>query len=147
VVAFVFSFLLTVMLSLAIVPLARRRPIGTPLTWGQAMLGSVAVFGLLFLAYGVVPHQWLFWADNELKWRSDKLLFGPGAIFKPKAKGGHFPFTMNYLHIEHIVATMIYGFFLGMHVFVWTWWQKRGKSASTTDVAVSSYGRPLARKA
>ena len=33
------------------------------------MLGSVYVFGVFFLAYGVVPHQWLTHADNELDWR------------------------------------------------------------------------------
>src|SRR5437588_2981297 len=51
-----------------------RRPVGTPLTWGEAMLGGVAVFGLMLLAYGVVPNEWLRWADNQLLWRSDKIL-------------------------------------------------------------------------
>ena len=32
----------------------------------------------MFWVYGVVPHQWLTWADNELNWRADKILFGPG---------------------------------------------------------------------
>ena len=27
------------------------------------------VFGLLFVAYGVVPHQWITHADSELGWR------------------------------------------------------------------------------
>ena len=44
-----------------------------PLTWGEAFVAATFVFALLFMAYGVVPHQWLAWADNELGWRNDKL--------------------------------------------------------------------------
>jgi hypothetical protein len=145
VVAFVFSIILTAALTGIVFPVAKRRPVGTPLTWGEAMVAATYVFGLLFLAYGVVPHQWLAWADSELKWRSDKLLFGPGNILKPKANGGHLPFTLNRKHLRDVVAAGIYGVFLGLHVYFWVWWQKRGKSAST-EVAVSSYGRPLAKK-
>ena len=28
------------------------------------------------LAYGIVPHQWLTFADNQLLWRPDKLMLG-----------------------------------------------------------------------
>jgi hypothetical protein len=145
-VAFITSILITLALSAAVIPVAKRRPVGTPLTWGEAMIAAVYLFGVMFLAYGVVPHQWLSWADNELKWRSDKLLFGPGNILKPKANGGHFPFTLNFQQVRDIIATVVYGFFLGIHVAGWVLWQKRGK-AKSTEVAVSSYGRPLARKA
>ena len=41
----------------------------SPCTWGEAMLGGAYVFALLFLVFGVVPHQWLIYADNELGWR------------------------------------------------------------------------------
>ncbi|MPY95856.1 MAG: hypothetical protein GEV08_23220 [Acidimicrobiia bacterium] len=58
----------------------RRRPVGAPLSWGQAMLGATWAFFLMFWWYGVVPHQWLTWADNELNWRADKTLLGPGEI-------------------------------------------------------------------
>ena len=34
---------------------------------------------LIFLAYGVVPHQWITHADAELNWRPDKILTGPGS--------------------------------------------------------------------
>src|SRR3978361_2138934 len=96
VVAFIFSILATLAMTSLLVPVAKRRPVGTPLTWGEAMLAAIWVFAILFLAYGVVPHQWLTWASNEMKWRSDRLVFGPGNVLKPKANGGHFPFTLNY---------------------------------------------------
>jgi hypothetical protein len=146
VVAFITSIVFTVAMTLVAVPLAKRRPIGTPLTWGEAMVAATWVFAIFFLAYGIVPHQWLVYAENELQWRSDKLLYGPGAILKPQANGGWFPFTMNYLHVEHIIATVIYGVGLGAHIALFIWWQKRGTRKPAAEVAVSTYGRPLVRK-
>ncbi|HEX2272417.1 MAG TPA: hypothetical protein VHG90_00905, partial [Acidimicrobiales bacterium] len=67
----------------------RRRPVGTPLTWGEAFVAGTFVFTLMVVAYGVVPHQWLDYADNELLWRADKLLVGvssEGVEFGQKAK-------------------------------------------------------------
>ncbi len=70
----------------------------------------------------------------------------PGGIFKSQAKGGWFPFDISYLQIGDIVAVAIYGLFLGIHVWIFVWWQKRTKSAST-EVETSNYGRPLVKKA
>ena len=58
-VALVTSILVSALMSVGIFWYARRRPVGTPLTWGEAMVGAAYVFFLSFLAYGVVPHQWL----------------------------------------------------------------------------------------
>ena len=41
----------------------------------------------------------------------------------------------------------IYVFFVGLNVFMWGWWQKRGKKVASTEVATSTYGRPLVKKA
>jgi len=145
VVAFIFSILATVAMTSLVVPISKRRPIGTPLTWGEAMLAAIWVFAILFMAYGVVPHQWLTWASNEMKWRSDRLFFGPAGVLKPKANGGFFPFTINYGHVMDTVAVIIYAVMLTGHIMVWGWWQKRGTKVST-EVEVSGYGRPLVRK-
>ncbi|MYE65274.1 MAG: hypothetical protein F4231_05100, partial [Acidimicrobiaceae bacterium] len=72
-VAFALSILVTVVLIGAILAYMQRRPVGAPVTWGEAMFGSMIVFFAMFWVYGVVPHQFLTWADNELNWRTDKL--------------------------------------------------------------------------
>jgi hypothetical protein len=81
----------------------KRRPIGKPLSWGEAMLGSAYVFLVLFLAYGVVPNQWLLHVQNGLGWRADKIVLGPGQILKAQStcnpECGQFPFTINYLQV------------------------------------------------
>jgi hypothetical protein len=97
------------------------------------------------LAYGVVPHQWIDHADKNLGWRKDKILYGPFDILKPKALGGHFPFTLAYEAVRDIVAVAIYGVYIGVMVFLFIWWQKRGKEAAK-EIETSTYGRPLVRK-
>ncbi len=93
--AFIFSFFITLALALVIIPFGKRRKPGTPVSWGEAMVGSLYVFGVMFLAYGVVPHQWIDHADKNLGWRKDKILNGPFDILKPKALGGNFPFSLS----------------------------------------------------
>ena len=89
--AFLFSLVITTAMALIVIPFGKRRPVGTDTTWGEAMIGSVYTFFVLFLAFGVVPHQFLDHADKDLGWRKDKLLLGPFDILKPKAFGGNFP--------------------------------------------------------
>src|SRR5438270_9649397 len=56
-----------------------RRPPGTPVTWGEALVAATFVFGVMLLGYGVVPNEWLKWADNQLLWRPDRLAFAASA--------------------------------------------------------------------
>ena len=55
-VAFVASLIVTALVVGGILAYQQRRPADQVLTWGEAMLGSVAVFFLMFWVYGVVPH-------------------------------------------------------------------------------------------
>jgi hypothetical protein len=125
----------------------RRRPLDASLSWGEAMVSSAFVFALMFWSYGVVPHQWLTWAGNELNWRPDVALVGPELPFT--GDEGMFeyllPFSINYETLNHTVAVLIYGLFLTLHVAGWALWQDRGK-ARTPAIATSEYGRPLVKQ-
>ena len=148
-VALVSALLILVVLCSLLVPMSKRRPVGTPLTWGEAMVASVYVFFLMFWAYAVIPHLWLTWADNELQWRPDKLLYGPGGLLEPQTKGGFFPMTISYQTLRDLIAVGIYVVFLGGQMALWAYWQKRGKraeAATSTVVVESEFGRPLVRK-
>jgi hypothetical protein len=131
----------------------RRRPIGTPLTWGEASVAGTFTFALMLLAYGVVPHQWLSYADNTLLWRPDKLLVGissAGVKWGTAAKtlGGTGRILINYQAIRDIIATVIYVIGLGGQMYLWSVWQKRGrKKPGDVEAATSSFGRPVLRKA
>jgi hypothetical protein len=59
--------------------------------------------------------------------------------------GGNFPFTLSYEALRDIIAVAIHGVYIGVMVFLFIWWQKRGKEA-TKEIETSTYGRPLVRK-
>lgn len=145
--AFLFSLIFTTAMALAVIPFGKRRPVGQQATWGEAMVGCVYVFFAMFLAFGVVPHQFIDHADKELGWRKDKLLLGPFDILKPKAFGGNFPFTVSYEAIRDILVVGINVYFVGLMIFLFAWWQKRGERAAAAQIETSSYGRPLVKKA
>ncbi len=138
-VAFVISVMISVLLVAPIMVYARRRPIDAELTWGEAMVAATYVFFLLFWVYGVVPHQWLQWADSELNWRPDRTVAGPGNILADAL-----PFTVTYRTLRDLIVTGIYGVgFVGM-VVVWVGWQSRGELAPK-EIETSRYGRPLVK--
>lgn len=145
--AFLFSFIVTTGMALAVIPFGKRRPVGRPTTWGEAMLASVYVFFVMFLAFGVVPHQFIVHADNDLGWRKDKLVYGPFDILSSKANGGSFPFTITYEAIRDILVIVIHVFYVGLMIYLFVWWQKRGEKATGKELETSTYGRPLVKKA
>ena len=117
----------------------KRRPGPAPLTWGEAMAASAYVFFLSFWWYGVIPHQWLTFADNELLWRRDKVWYGPADVIDK------LPFSVSYLVLRDLIVIGIYAVGLVVFVMLWMKWQNRGKTKPSTDVARSNYGRPLVK--
>ncbi|HEX4819249.1 MAG TPA: hypothetical protein VFV00_03510 [Acidimicrobiales bacterium] len=125
----------------------QHRPVGAPLSWGEALAAATFVFFLMFLAYGVVPHQWLLWANNELRYTPSKKIFtvGQWEIFG----AGMPPFTMDAEKLRDLIVVAIYGFYLTCHVALWAIWQDRAKRAekkAQRELAPSSYGRPLVKQ-
>jgi hypothetical protein len=114
----------------------KRRPVGAPLSWGEAMVAAMVAMFLFFWWYGVIPHQWLTYAEGELGWRPDKLLVRPT---------GNVPITISYKTLADIVAVLIYGIGLSLHIGIWAVWNDRGK-AKPKEIPASRYGRPLVRK-
>ena len=143
--AFIFSFLVTNFLAYLVIVIGKRRPVDRKATWGESIFGAVYVFAVMFVAFGVVPHQWIDHADKNLGWRKDKIIFGPFDILKPTAFGGPFPFTMSYEAIRDIIVVVIHAVFIGLMIYLFNWWQKRG-DVKPKEVETSTYGRPLVRK-
>ncbi|CAB4750750.1 MAG: hypothetical protein F2694_08275 [Actinobacteria bacterium] len=153
-VAFLMSILITIAMVAPIFPYAKKRPVGTPLTWGEAMLAGTYIFFIIFWIYGVVPHQWLTLADAELGWRPDLIWLGPGGSATLPFVGWTietpwFPIMINARAVRDIVAVLLYVGFLGGQMWIWAWWQNRGKRADATKAIepVSTYGRPLVKQA
>jgi hypothetical protein len=143
--AFLVSLVASTVMSLAVIPYGKRRPVEKKASWGEAMFGSAYAFGVMFLAFGIVPHQWIDHADKDLKWDRTKLIFGPGGILKPQSEGGWNPITLQYEAVRDIVVVVIHAYFFGLLLFLFLWWQKRGQ-VKTTELATSTYGRPLVKR-
>jgi hypothetical protein len=114
-------------------------------TWAKSMVGAVATFGAMLLVYGVVPDEWLKYADAELGWSQSQ-------IFKEIG-----PITINKRAVKDTVAVLIYGLFLTLQVVLVVRWQKRppagevavateSPSESARPAGRSKFGRPLSRK-
>ena len=130
---------------------ARRRPRGTPLTWGEAFVGATFVFALMIVGYGNVPHQWLDFADNELLWRPDRIVLGLSSDGvkvgdAAKAMTGSGRVLVSYQAIRDIIAATIYIVLFGLQIWLWSVWQKRGTPKPDIE-PTSRFGRPLIRKA
>jgi hypothetical protein len=139
---FFISLLLCVISFAIFMRLVRRPKSELPPTWAQSMLGATAVFGLFILIYGVVPHEWLTWADSGLNLREDRILIDTWAVdFSGRA-------------LRDIVATFIYIGGLVINTWMWIAWQKRGtakpkpaKAAATPEPAgTSAFSRPVTKK-
>ena len=144
-VAFIFSFLLLLAMIGITLLVGKRRPLDARLTWGEAFIAAAWVFLIMILAYGIVPNQWLLWADNELGWRKDAFFFGDNGL----SIAGRGRVMITKEAIRDVIAATIYIVFLGVQGFMWTWWQRRGKNAEerAKKELTSAYGRPLVRKA
>jgi len=131
----------------------RRRPPGTPLTWGEAFVGATFVFGVLLLAYGVVPNEWMKWADNGLLWRPDRIWFAvstkmpvffTGTNAAVEAAAGRGRIIVSFQALRDIIAAGIYILMLVAQVWLWIVFQKRGRKQATAEVErTSSFGRPV----
>ena len=139
-VAFTGSLIVLALLMVGILVYAKRRPVGTPLTWGEAMAAAVYVTFAMFWAFGVVPHQWLTYAEGDLAMRSDAILAGPGST-------GLFdwlPIVISKQTLSDTVAVTLYMLAFGGAIAMWAVWQGRGDKTSE-EVETSNYGRPLVK--
>jgi hypothetical protein len=87
--AFFFALFLAIGGSLAFYGWARRRPVGQPLSWGEAFVGALAVFAYMIVIYALLPNAWLQWTTGALRWRSDKTGIPLGPLHHWRLGWGH----------------------------------------------------------
>jgi len=114
-------------------------------TWAEAMTGALAVTVLFTLIYGVIPHEWLTFANSYLNMSSDRFISWP---LERLVK-------LPYSAIRDTVAALIYVVGIGANVVLWVKWQERlapkpepaeGEGAAEV-IRTSRFGRPLKAKA
>ena len=138
-VAFVASVLVSAALFGAGILYMNRRPADQKGTWGEAMAGAVYVFLTLFWVFGVVPHQWILYADSDLGWTVDRYLVGPGEVLD------NLPFVIPYAALRDIMVVNINVVYVIGWAKMWAAWQNRGKAEPVVETSTSDYGRPLVK--
>lgn len=137
--------------TVAMVASRRPQPADHKASWAACYLGAVGTFALMALAYGVVPHEWMEFANGYLQWGdTSKFLFRSNQemLFFP----WNWPFNFDYPALRDIVVSGIYVVLLGLNIFLFAKWQDRKKVADeapaveeTAPAKRSRFGRPLRR--
>ncbi len=78
--------------------------------------------------------------------RGTSCSIGWGGFLKPESQGGWNPITLQYEAVRDIVVVLLHVIFFGVFIFLAIWWQKRG-DVKPKALPVSTYGRPLVKKA
>ena len=117
-----------------------------PATWAECMAGAVGMFGLMTLAYAVIPHEYITFSDKYLQWDTTKFVFQShqDIFFLPV----HWPFSMDKRSVRDIIVVIIYVVFFGLNLKLFSDWQKRGTepaAAAADKPRTSRFGRPLRR--
>jgi len=127
--------------------LARRPKPAEPPTWAQAMLGALAAFALMIIAYGTIPHEWIVFANSYMRWGTAKYVF---------TKNRFIHFNVNKQTANDGIAALIYVVMLGLNIRLFQIWQRRPVAAPASDddataaepqpAGTSAYGRPMTAK-
>ena len=157
-VAFYASLIVDVALIVGAMLFLRRRPKGTPLTWGEAFVAATYIFAIFYLSYAVVPHQFITMCDKDFGWRSDVFGIPTGPFYTwPIIDGRHNLWAegltffgrgrimINEQTVRDLIVVNIYGIAFTAHFMLFAIANRRGEK-STDVVPVSPYGRPLVRK-
>jgi hypothetical protein len=140
----IWSVALLVIGLIIIAVLMRRPKPDRSATWAECMVGAVGVFAMFGLAYAVIPHEWITFADKYLQWDTTKFVVRSGqhVLFF------NFPFDINMKAISDIIVVGIYLVLFGLNLYLFVAWQKRGEPKEEVEEAPkkSRFGRPLRRR-
>ena len=133
--AFLFSFVLAIAMTLVAIPYGKRRPIGTPFSWGEACSPRCTSSPSMFIAYGVVPDRWIQHADKNLGWTKQKLFAGPFGIFEAEGQRRLRSRSRSSTRSSATSSSScIHVIFFGLQIWVWS----GGRSAASRRPAPRS---------
>jgi len=145
-----FSVMLVVMMVPVVIAL-RRPKSDKPTTWALAMAGSAYVFWLFLLAYAIIPHEFITFADKYLQWGKDVYVIKSTTAI-PGFSSFNWPVSIDMQAVRDVAVVGIYGIFFIANIILFVKWQDRKPKADATEeqaviVGRSRFGRPLKAKA
>jgi hypothetical protein len=109
------TLLFTIGVVIAYIWTRRPKP-AEPATWAQTILGAFAVWAMMALGYGTIPHEWLTFGNSYLNFNTATYLMRRNRIL-------HFDITRSVF--LDVGVTVIYGIVLVLQVWLFIRWQKR----------------------
>jgi hypothetical protein len=119
-----------------IVALLRRPKSPEPATWAASIGGALLVWVMMTLAYAIIPHEWIIFANSYLQWGKDKFFLEQDQIATNLP-----PFSVARYVLSDMIAAGFYVVFGVVNVFLFAQWQKR-KVAEPVVAAESDEGTP-----
>lgn len=143
--------LITIAMLVPVLVALRKPKSDRPTTWAQALAGSIYVFALFLLAYAVIPHEWITFADKYLQWGKDQYVTKSTTAI-PFATSWNWPMSIDMQAVRDVVVALIYAVFFGLNIALFVLWQKRPtkselETRAPVEVGRSRFGRPLKAKA
>jgi hypothetical protein len=106
---------------LVIALLVMRRPKSTePATWAASIAGAFYVWIMMTLAYAIIPHEWIIFANSYLQWGKDKFFLEQDQIATNLP-----PFSVARYVVSDMIAAGFYVVFGVLNVYLFAKWQKR----------------------
>ena len=111
-----------------------------PATWAQTILGAMAVWVMMALGYGTIPHEFITFGTSYLNFNT--------ATFMLK-KNTFLTFDITRSVAVDVGVSIIYGIVLTLQVWLFVRWQKRPAYEPDSESAIadteSAGGGPLSR--
>jgi len=133
------TVLFTIGIVIAYVWTRKPKP-AEPATWAKTIVGAMAVWVMMALGYGTIPHEWLTFGNSYLNFNTATFMMRQNRFIH---------FDISRAAIVDIGGTIIYGIVLTLQVWLFVRWQKRptleAAAAATEDEADATGGGPLHR--
>jgi hypothetical protein len=132
------SLLLAIGIGVAFMLVRRPKRSAEPSTWAATIVGAIAVWAMMTLAYAVWPHEWLTFANSYLNWGKDTFVVQENQLF-----GGSFPpIDIPRYVLADIVAATSYFVFGAINVYLFAAWQKRKVAEPVATAAEEAESEP-----
>jgi hypothetical protein len=134
------TLLFTIGIVIAFIWTTKPKP-AEPATWSKTIVGAMAVWVMMTLGYGTIPHEWLTFGTSYLNFNTATFVMRKNSIIH---------FDIDRAAVIDIGGTVIYGIVLVLQVWLFVRWQKRPTIEAAAAKAAEADGEepgggPLAR--
>jgi hypothetical protein len=112
------------------------------MTWSRAAVGSMIAWMAMVFYFGIVPSEWLNFAQTDLEWGIDVALVIPPALVLGNTVEISYAAIKDIIQATYSMGMLAFGVILALQIQA----MKKGRPASVAKAQPKSpYGRPLVK--